>query len=356
MGEISIRNESQPFLNEKRLMKIPQKSWIAILLFVSTAIPSLAGVIINAPANGSTVTSPFGLSAYTSLCSGQQVSATGYSLDNSPDTALFNAPAITSTVSAPAGGHTLHVKAWGVSGAQCVTDVAINVSSSSVVPTSASSVSSIQTLGGWYAVHDGGTPGSSSGWSAVTSSPSRTGAARKFAMTYTDFGGERYSISFGDDESATNFILDTWVYLPSGDTGLKNLELDMNQVIAGGQTVLYGMQCDGWTGTWDVAINKGTTTKPWNTWSHTSAPCNVQSWGKDQWHHIELSYSRNDTGWITYKSATLDGVSHSINQTVLGAYMLGWGPTLLVNVQLDGATSGSGSASLILDNLTIHRW
>ena len=91
-------------------MKIPQSFLIAILLFVSTSLPSFAGVIINAPANGSTVKSPFSLSAYTSLCSGQQVTATGYSLDNSPDTRLFNAPAITTSVSAPTEGHTLHVK------------------------------------------------------------------------------------------------------------------------------------------------------------------------------------------------------------------------------------------------------
>ena len=338
-------------------MKIPQSFWITVLLFVSTAIPSVASVVINVPANGSTVRSPFSLSAFTSLCSGQQVVATGYSLDNGTNDTIFKAPSITTSVSAPTGGHTLHVKAWGVSGSHCVTDVAIIVSgTSSVVPTGASSVSSIQTFGGWYSVHDGGTPGSSSGWSAVTSSPSRTGTARKFAMAYKYFGGQRYSISFGDDEAAANFILDTWVYLPAGDTGLKNLELDMNQVISNGATVLYGMQCDGWTGTWDVSINKGTTTKPWNTWTHTSAPCNVQSWGKNQWHHIQLTYSRNDTGWITYKSAAVDGVSHPINKTVLGAFMLGWRPTLLVNVQMDGATSGSGSAELIMDNLTIHRW
>ena len=104
-----------------------------------------------------------------------------------------------------------------------------------------------------------------------------------------------------------------------------------------------------------VAILSGSSSS-FSTWAHTSAPCNVQSWGKNQWHHIQLAYSRNETGWITYKSATVDGVSHPINRTVLGAFMLGWRPTLLVNVQLDGATSGSGSAELIMDNLTIHRW
>jgi hypothetical protein len=337
-------------------MKIPQKSWIAILLFISAVIPSFASVIINSPTNGTTVKSPFSLSAFTSLCSGQQVSATGYSLDSGPDSKIVYAPAITTSVWAPAGGHTLHVKAWGVSGASCVTDVAIIVGNSSSIPSSSSSVSSIQTFSGWVGIHDGGTPGSSSGWSAVTSSPSRTGGARKFAMNYTKFGGHRYSIAFGDDESAANFTLDAWVFTPSGNGGLKNLELDLNQVLSGGQTVIYGMQCDGWTNTWDVAINKGTTTKPWNTWAHTSAPCNVQNWSKNAWHHVQLSYSRNDTGWITYKSASVDGASHPINMTVLGAYMLGWKPTLVVNVQLDGATSGTGSASVIVDNLTVNRW
>jgi hypothetical protein len=175
-------------------------------------------------------------------------------------------------------------------------------------------------------------------------------------MTYSNFGGERYSVAFGDDESASNFTLDTWVYIPSGSDGLENLELDLNQVLSGGQTVIYGMQCDGWTNTWDVAVNRGTTSSPRNTWAHTSAPCSVRTWGKNEWHHVQLSYSRNDTGWITYKSAAVDGNSHPINMTVLGAYNLGWAPTLLVNVQLDGATSGSGSASVILDGFTINRW
>lgn len=337
-------------------MHISKKLISAVIPFVLIAVPSFASVIVNSPSNGSTVHSPFSLSAYTSMCSGQQVSATGYSLDSSTYTTIFKAPAITTTVSAAPGGHTLHVKAWGVSGAACDTDVAIIVSTVSSIPSWTSSVSSIQTFSGWTAIHDGGTAGSSNGWSAITSSPSRSGAARKFAMNYSYFGGERYSITFGDDESASNFILDTWVYIPSSDGGLKNLELDLNQVLAGGQTVIYGMQCDGWSNTWDISVNKGTTYKPWSTWAHTSAPCNVHNWSANTWHHVQLSYSRNDTGWITYKSATVDGVSQSINTTVLGAFNLGWSPTLLVNVQLDGATSGSGSASVILDDLIVYRW
>ncbi len=337
-------------------MKVRLKLSIAIFLFVAAIIPSFAGVIVNAPANNSEVSSPFNLSAYTSLCSGQQVNATGYSLDSSTYTTTFSAPAITTMVSAAPGGHILHVKAWGVSGAACVTDVALTVAASSAVPSSASSVSSLQTLSGWTAVHDTGTPGGSSGWSGITSSPSRSGAARKFAMNYWYYGGERYSISFGDDEAASNFIFDTWVYIPSPNSGLVNLELDLNQVLSGGQTVIYGMQCDGWSGTWDIAVNKGTTYKPSNQWLHTGAKCNVRSWSTNAWHHVQLKYSRNDTGWITYQSVSLDGVQQNINTTVLGAYSLGWGPTLLANVQLDGAGSGSGSAAVILDDLIVYRW
>lgn len=338
------------------MMKLSIKISLFILISVAMAIPSFASVIINAPGYGSTVNSPFSLSAYTSLCSGQQVSAMGYSLDSSADTTIVKASSITTSVYAAAGGHTLHVKAWGVSGAACDTDVAIIVSVSSDIPSSAASVSSIQTFGGWTAIHDTGTPGNSSGWSAVTSSPSRSGSARKFSMSYSGYGGERYSKSFGDDESASNFIFDTWIYVPSPNSGLVSLELDLNQVLSGGQTVIYGMQCDGWSNTWDISVNKGTTSRPENFWQHTSAPCNIRSWSTNTWHHVQLTYSRNDTGWITYKSAALDGVSHGINTTVLGAFSLGWAPTLLINVQLDGSTSGGGSANAILDDLTIYRW
>ena len=329
---------------------------LAISLFVAFTTSSFASVVVNSPTNGSIVNSPFALSAYTGLCSSQQVSAMGYSLDSSTDTTIVIASSIAASVSAPTGGHTLHVKAWGVSGAACVTDVAITVNTASLIPSIAQSVSSLQTSNGWIAVHDTGTGGSSSGWSAITSSPSMSGAARQFSMNYSDYGGERFSASFGDDESASNFIFDTWVYFPSPNNGLANLELDLNQVLSGGQTVLYGMQCDGWSQTWDFAANKGTAQSPLVQWQHTSVPCNMRTWSTNTWHHVQLAYSRNDTGWVTYKSITLDGVAHGINATVLGAFDLGWAPTLLLNVQLDGLSSGSSSASVLIDSLTIYRW
>jgi hypothetical protein len=41
--------------------------------------------------------------------------------------------------------------------------------------------------------------------------------------------------------------------------------MDMNQVMPNGQIVIFGFQCDGWSGTWDYTANKGTLEKPIDT-------------------------------------------------------------------------------------------
>ena len=88
---------------------------------------------------------------------------------------------------------------------------------------------------------------------------------------------------------------------------------------------------------------------------HSSAPCGIRSWGRNQWHHIQISYSRTDWGVITYHDVYLDGRDQPINATAPSAYALGWAPVLLTNFQVDGL-GGSGSVTLFLDNLVIYRW
>ena len=327
-----------------------------LLLPAVSAIPAEAGVIVYSPANGASVSSPFTLSAWSNWCGSQSVVTTGYSID-SGSTTLIKSQTIKTSVSAPAGGHTIHVKAWGSGGGVCVTDVAITVTSTvAAVPSYSSSVGALQTMSNWISVHDSGTPGTSSGWMNIVSSPSRSGATRQFATSYTNYGGQRYSVSFGDDESAHNFLLDTWVYLQNPSTGVQILELDLNQVLSNGQTMLYGIQCNGWSSTWDFSTNRGSATSPKPHWVNTSAYCNPHSWGTNQWHHIQLLYSRNDSGWITYKTVTLDGKVFNIWTTAYSAYALGWGPSLMVNVQVDGSTSGSGGSHIFIDNMTVSRW
>jgi hypothetical protein len=287
----------------------------------------------------------------------------GFSLDNSSDTTIVDSSSISAKVQAATGSHTLHVKAWGGQGAVCVTDITLSVqpvttvvTSAPVIPANAVSVSSIQTLTNWHASVDNSQSGSASGVTTVANSPSMSGSAREFATEYSDYGDERYNASFGDDTTSMNFLYEAWIYVAGSSSGIANVEMDMNQVMENGETVIFGFQCDGWQGTWDYTANSGTPQKPNDVWLHSTASCNPHKWETNSWHHVIVSYSRDNDGNVTYKSVWFDGVESVINATVPSAFALGWAPTLLTNFQVDGATAGSGSSTVYLDELTIYRW
>jgi hypothetical protein len=332
----------------------------ATLIFAVFAVPTLASVTVNSPANGAQVGSPFVLSASASNCSSQNTSAMGYSLDNSSDTTIVNGTSTLQTqIASGIGTHTLHVKAWGDAGSSCVTDVAItveNVASTSAVPSDASSNGGLQILNGWVAQHDSGSAGSSSGWMGLINSPSRSGNARKFVSNYSYYGDQRFNVVFGDDTTSTNFFYDAWIYLPYPSTSIANLEMDLNQVMPNGQTVIFGFQCDGWSGTWDYTANKGTPERPVDTWVHSSAGCNPRQWSTNTWHHVQISYSRDDSGNVTYRSVWLDGAQSTLNVTVPSAFALGWAPALLTNFQIDGSASTGATAAVYVDDLTVYHW
>jgi hypothetical protein len=336
-----------------------------------SAIPA-GGVSVSEPTPGATVASTFALDASSPTCSSQNVSAMGYSLDNSSSTAFVFSTSIAASVSASAGAHVLHVKSWGNQGGACDTDVNITVSGSGstsgsssnvapsggsgpYVPSNAASVSNIQAFGDWVSVYDSGTAGAATGAMAMTGSPSITGNALEFYTTYTYYGGERYYASFGDDGTSTNFVYDGWVYLNDSSGSIANLEMDLNQVV-NGYTVIFGFQCDGWSGTWDYTENAGTSAAPVDQWVHSSAACNPRTWAQNIWHHVQVSYSRDAYGDVTYQSVWLDGNQQPINATAPSAFALGWGPTLLTNFQVDSFTPGWSSSAVFLDNLTISRW
>jgi FlaG/FlaF family flagellin (archaellin) len=329
----------------------------------STSTSTSNGVTINTPAKGATVASPFALSANASSCSSQSVSAMGYSLDSSSNTTVVDSESVNARVSAASGSHTLHVKAWGSKGASCDADVSITVNGGSApptgggpsIPSNATSVSSLQSLGDWNASHDKGGPGSSSGSMSMVSSPSLSGHARRFVTKFSNAGDERYSVSFGDDASASNFVYDAYVYVASPSSKIANLEMDLNQVMSNGQTVIYGFQCDGYSGKWAYAENKGTPSKSSAHWIASGASCNVRSWSTNTWHHIQVSYSRSSSGKVTYKSVWFDGKQSTLNVTVPSAFALGWGAIMSTNFQVDGLGS-SGTVTLYLDKLTIYRW
>jgi len=344
-----------------RIVKILSPLYLMLIINISSA---LAQTTISSPTNNEQVSSPFTLDMTANSCSSKPVTAVGYSLDNSSQTSSWNAQSIDGPVGAPSGTHTLHVKAWNDSGAVCVTDVTVDVDAAgtsssgalSVVPSNETKVSSIQALDNWVAIHDGGTPGSSSGSMSMSSNPSLAGASKLYANEFNDFGGERYSVQFADDVNATGFLYDGWVYIANNASGFSNLEFDLEQTMANGETVIMGFQCDSWSGTWDYAVNGGSPTKPNDTWAHSHASCNVHSWGANQWHHVQIYYTRNDSGWVTYNSVWLDGAQQNLNVTAFSGYSLGWGPAIVTNFQIDGASSGTTWGNVYLDELTVYRW
>lgn len=332
------------------------------------AAPAFANVTVYSPANGAQVTSPFQLSAKASRCSRQSIDAMGYSLDDSTDTTIVYATSVNAEIAAPAGSHTLHVKSWGSQGAVCVTDVAITVVSSpsggsgstgsgptSTVPSNALVFQSIQGRSDWLELNDPGSGGSTTGVMSLVNSPSLSGSAREFATQFTNYGGELYYDAFGSNTSVSNFLYDGWVYISGSASSIGNLEMDLNQVMANGQTVIYGFQCDAWTNTWDYTVNSGTPAAPVDQWKHSAQYCNQRTWTTNTWHHVQITYSRDQYGNVTYHSVWLDGVEQDINATVPSAFALGWGSVLLTNFQVDGYTT-SGSSTVYLDNLTIYAW
>ncbi|HEY1900808.1 MAG TPA: hypothetical protein VGG56_00125 [Terracidiphilus sp.] len=321
--------------------------------------PATSAVTISSPANGASVDSQFKLAAAASSCSSQPVNSIGYSLDSSSDQTIVSGASVNTQVTASSGQHTLNVQAWGNAGASCTAKAVFTVADAAApgnsnIPSDAVSVNSIQTLGGWSDNNDSGTSGSSSGSMNMVSTPSLSGHARQFATKFSNSGGQRYSVSFGDDAASSNFFYDAWLYLTSSASKIANLEMDMNQVMDDGQTVVYGFQCDGYSGTWDYTANKGTPQKFSDTWVHSKEPCNVRNWAQNTWHHIQVSYSRDDNGNVTYNSVWLDGAEQDINVTVPSAFALGWSRMLLTNFQVDGL--GSGQNTVYLDKLTIYRW
>jgi hypothetical protein len=346
-------------------MKLFRNISCACVTLAIAMIPALAQTNITSPTNGQQVSSPFTLDMNASTCSSQPVTAVGYSLDNSANTSSWPAQYINGPVAAPSGWHTLHVKVWNGAGAVCVTDVSIDVDATSaaspsgagsVIPSNAVKVSSIQALGSWITIHDGGTTGSSSGTMSLTSSPSMTGTARLFANQFNDFGGQRYSVQFDDNNTSQNFFYDAWVYIAGNANGFSNLEFDLNQTMPNGQTVVMGFQCDSWIQRWDYAVNGGSPTSPNDTWLHSYAPCNVHSWGANQWHHVQIYYSHNDSGWVTYHSVWLDGVEQDLNFTVFCGYALGWAPAIVTNFQIDGNSSATTWGNVYLDEVSVYRW
>ncbi len=330
------------------------KLYYSLLALVLSVVPASA-ITVSTPSNGSQLTSPFTLVASTSACGSQPVSAMGYSLDYGSTT--IEPASFAAEVIAGNGSHTLHVKCWGASGASDVTDLNITVGATKqIVPPSITVANNLQSLPTWVYNNDPGTSGGSWGWSGVVSSPSLSGSARQYYIGFSNSGGEIFHTTFGADTTSTHFVYDAEVWI-TNPAAVANIEMDLNQVLANGNTVIYGVQCDGYSGTWDYTVNAGTLSAPIDTWIHSNTQCPKPStWAANIWHHVQIAYSRDSVGNVTYESAILDGTETDFqNATGNSAFSLGWGSVLLTNFQIDGLGS-NGSTNVYVDNMTVYRW
>jgi hypothetical protein len=176
--------------------------------------------------------------------------------------------------------------------------------------------------------------------------------AREFYMTYSSRGGERWHISFAKDATATHFVYDTYVYF-TDPSQVANVELDMNQVLADGRTVIFGTQCSSYSQTWEYTIVSGGT-----HWKSSNIACNPKNWTANTWHHVQIASHRDNGGVVTYDWVNFDSTHSDFKDaTGVSAEALGWAKgDLLINFQLDGAAKDSGAITAYAHKLTVYRW
>jgi hypothetical protein len=71
---------------------------------------------------------------------------------------------------------------------------------------------------------------------------------------------------------------------------------------------------------------------------------------------VQVWYSHDTSGWVTYHAVWFDGAEQALNATLFSGYELGWGPSVVTNFQIDGASSGTTSAQVVLDHMIVYRW
>ena len=316
-----------------------------------------SGIAVSSPASGATVSSPFTVTASAKTCGSASAASMGYSIDDGA--AVIEPTSFSASVTASAGSHTLHVKCWGAGTAEQVLlpiTVGVTTSTGPVIPDNALSDTEIQLMPNWRTKKDPATNGTASGVMSIVSDPVVSGGqSAEFQTSYSAYGGVLYSVTYGKDSGPSNFVYDAEVWIAAGST-IGNLEMDNNQVISNGDTVIYAFQCAGTSNTWDYSENAGTRANPVVKWVHSNQPCNPANWTKNAWHHVQIQTSRDDVGNVTYHSVWLDGVEYPINQTVMSAFSLGWASAdLIANFQVDG-NSSSGASTLYLDDFTMYRW
>src|SRR6202142_2695153 len=166
---------------------------------------------------------------------------------------------------------------------------------SSRIPAIAIPALGLETSMAWKSDHDDQTRGWSTGSTNYPIYPDgRNGlSGRQFVASYGDKGGERYHLTFGRDTAATHFIYEANVYLVT-PADIANVEMDMNQVLADGRTVIFGTQCSAHSKSWEYTyVDKSGT-----HWRASNIPCHTETLGPNKWHKIPTHPPRPGGGQV----------------------------------------------------------
>jgi hypothetical protein len=179
-------------------------------------------------------------------------------------------------------------------------------------------------------------------------------AGRQFVSPYSGgpHAGALWHLSFGFDSEPQHFAYTAKVYLVD-PSQIENVEMDMNQVMRDGRTVIFGLQCAGGSKTWEYTTVSGHDTH----WHRSNIACNPANWGVKKWHEVALFSERDDDGNVTYDGVCFDQVCQAF-QGASGpsALPLKWKANeLLLNYQTDCARA-SGTMDSYMRDLQIYRW
>lgn len=166
--------------------------------------------------------------------------------------------------------------------------------------------------------------------------------------------GMRWSVRLtGANVNDQNFGFDVWVYFED-DGSLDRthaLELDINQVVSGGDVYVMSHQCND-TGYWEVG-----------GWTQTDEQCSRNMFSAGGWHHVQIEVRRDTSpDQIVFEEIAVDGAVQNLtcsNGTCTRApESLNWSPAglILPNFQLDANQTTSTGITAYADSFYIYAW
>jgi hypothetical protein len=287
-----------------------------LILTLTLAATSFAGVTISSPGTGSTSGSPVHFVA--SAASTHPITAMRIYVDN-VSVYLVSASKLDTSVAMASGSHSVVVQAWDSTGAVFKAPLTLKVSTTATTPPPTSLPappagavikSNIDQMPGWEhctvcaGVNANG-PVATYSMVENQASPSLDGNSAKFSISgTTPYSDALWWKQLGGVDSATNLKYDVDFYITNPGVS-QALEFDANQS-NGSKKFIYGTQCNIKGGHWDVWGNAA------GNWISTGIACSAPTAFK--WHHLTWEFKRTSTN-VIFVGFTYDGVTHYVNRS-----------------------------------------